>query len=517
MSAQTLIESGARVHVVDAGLRDERYNGLVPAKTFVELRTSDEQQHRYLLGEDFEGLPNAAAATGAQLTPPRSIMVAQAQRFLPLISETFSPLESLAFGGLGLGWGLGCCVFSAGELRAAGLDMRDMEDAYRIIARRIGLSGAHDDATPYTSAFLHDVQPAPPLSPLMASVRARYLRKRDVMRREGFALGRPALAMLTQPHGDRHGSALRELEFYDDPERSAWRPPITIDALRQHRRFSYEGSALVTRFDERDGGVDVTIFDVRTSQYRQVHARRLVIAAGALGTARIVLRSSQANGVRLPLLCNAYSYLPCIVASQLGGPAPARDLALAQLALFHDADATGSDVAMASLYSYRSLMLFRLLASVPLPVRDAVPILRFLQPALLIAGLHQPDSYAPGCYIERVAFDSPTGDGLRAAFHRPRDITQRHRRRERLFARALARIGARPVKTVQPIDGASIHYAGTLPYSDEARPFALARDGRLHGTASVYVADGSGFTFLPAKGLTLSLMANAHRVAAGMR
>ncbi len=41
----------------------------------------------------------------------------------------------------------------------------------------------------------------------------------------------------------------------------------------------------------------------------------------------------------------------------------------------------------------------------------------------------------------------------------------------------------------------------------------LAPDGRLHGTANVWVADGSGFRFLPAKGVTLTLMANAHRVA----
>jgi hypothetical protein len=35
----------------------------------------------------------------------------------------------------------------------------------------------------------------------------------------------------------------------------------------------------------------------------------------------------------------------------------------------------------------------------------------------------------------------------------------------------------------------------------------------LHGTRNVYVADGSGFKYLPAKGITFSLMANAHVTA----
>jgi choline dehydrogenase-like flavoprotein len=65
-------------------------------------------------------------------------------------------------------------------------------------------------------------------------------------------------------------------------------------------------------------------------------------------------------------------------------------------------------------------------------------------------------------------------------------------------------------------NGFSSHYAGTIPHSSEEREFTLAPDGRLHGTRSVYVADGSGFRFLPALGLSWTLMANAHRIARGL-
>ena len=58
-----------------------------------------------------------------------------------------------------------------------------------------------------------------------------------------------------------------------------------------------------------------------------------------------------------------------------------------------------------------------------------------------------------------------------------------------------------------------MHYAGTLPFSDDPQPFTLGTGGRLAGTRRVFVADGSGFRYLPANGLTLTLMANAHRIA----
>jgi hypothetical protein len=65
---------------------------------------------------------------------------------------------------------------------------------------------------------------------------------------------------------------------------------------------------------------------------------------------------------------------------------------------------------------------------------------------------------------------------------------------------------------VRPGPGSSIHYAGTFPMSAEPSELTTARDGLLAGTRRVHLADGSLLRRLPAKGLTLTLMANADRV-----
>ena len=518
MAAQTLAQRGASVLILDGGRRDTRYAGLIPPKAFVDIRREEEEQHRYFLGDRFESAAYREIAPGAQFTPPREFIVDGVDELLKVRSDSFAPVESLARGGLASGWGLHCGVYSDAELERASLPAADMHDAYQTVADRIGISGAAgDDARPYTYGDLQRIQPPLPLDPTAEHVAARYARNRALMNARGYHLGRPTLALLSQPKDGRNASALRDMDFYDDAERAAWRPAVTLGELAALPNVAYAGNVLMTRFEERDGWVDAVVRDIDGGEERRYGARRLVLACGALGTARVVLRSLPSDGVRLPLLCNAYTYMPCVVPHRVGRAMPERNNSLVQLALFHDADGTQRDIAVGTIFTYRSLMLFRLLRETPLNVRDARIFMQYLLSGLLIAGIDHPQAPSDG---KRLWLEpdpaSPTGDALAIAFELSAGERIAYDARERGFARTLRSLGAWPVKRIRPPLGSSIHYAGTLPFAANERDFTLGSNGRLRGTSNVFVADGSGFTFLPAKGLTLSLMANAHRIATGL-
>jgi len=514
MAAQTLLEGGATVTMLDVGRVDTTYRDLIPDADFVTIRAGDPGQHRYFLGDTFEGIPASTVSTGAQLTPPRAHVSELVARFLPVLSDTFRPQESLAYGGLGNAWGAGCCVYSDSELREAGLEPARMRPAYQTVADRIGISGAQDDATPYTSAGLTGLQPPPDLDETCSRLYRRYTAKRNGLRTRGVSIGRPALALLTKDQGERKAFAYRDMDFFSDRDRSVYRPWITVDALKSDPRFRLVDGVLVLRFEEQADAVEVFGLDVRTGE-RTIHrARRLVLASGALGTARIVLRSLGSAGHTLPVLCNPYSYIPCLQPGLVGTEVAPRKMSLAQLAIFHDPDGTNADVAMGSVYSYRSLMLFRILPQAPIDFVDARILMRYLMPAITIVGIHHPERPGPGRSLRLEAFaDSPTGDRLLADYSLSEAEVRRNADRERLMIRSLRSLGVWAIKRIQPGMGSSIHYAGTLPFATDGRPFSLDADGRLAGTGSVSVADGSGFRYLPAKGLTLSLMANAHLVA----
>lgn len=514
MAAQTLVEAGTSVLMLDGGQRDERYASLVPDEPFVRIRRSEDAQHRYFLGDSFEGVVPGPVGTGAQLTPPRQFITRGVAEFLPLVSDTFFPLESLALGGLGSGWGLGCNVFSDAELRKVGLTAAEMEPAYEVVAGRIGISGGDDDARPYTTAGLAGVMPPPPLDPGAAPLLRAYSRKRAGLREAGFRLGRPALALLTRDFGGRGPTALNDMDFYVDSNRAAWRPSIAIEALEGRAGFDYRGQLLVTRFTEEDGVTTVFGRDLGTLQEHAYRCRRLVLAAGTLGTARIVLRSLGGDGVRLPLLSNPYTYIASLAPAAVGKALPERKTSLCQLILLHDEGGRHDDVAQAGIFTYQSLLMYRLLREVPMGFVDARILMQYLLSGFLIVGIFHSEEYSEDkrLWLER---DSATiaGDCLHATYRLSAAETEKLLRRERAYARAIRQLGAWPLKRVSPGHGASIHYAGTLPFSDSEQPYRLAPSGRLYGTASVYVADGSGFRYLPGKGLTLSLMANAHRVA----
>jgi len=182
--------------------------------------------------------------------------------------------------------------------------------------------------------------------------------------------------------------------------------------------------------------------------------------------------------------------------------------------MFHDERGDNFDVGMAVLFSYRSLLLFKLMKETPLNFEDARIVMQYLQSAFIIAGIHHPEKPSPSKFVRlKPSAGSPTGDMLSGQYTLSDGELAANGARERKLKWALRTLGCQPLRTIHVPHGGSIHYAGTLPFDGSGRPFTLGRNGLLSGTRSVFVADGSGFRYLPAKGITFTLMANAHCVA----
>jgi hypothetical protein len=168
---------------------------------------------------------------------------------------------------------------------------------------------------------------------------------------------------------------------------------------------------------------------------------------------------------------------------------------------------------VAQFYSYRSLLLFRLAREIPLPTRLGLLMARLIVSSLVIVGVNHPDVPSPLRYLELRKRDGE--DVLHAHSARSPEERKTERRRERLVLKNLLALRCLPLKVLRLPAGASIHYAGTLPAGNRDEPLTCTPEGRIRGTRHVYAADGSSWNYLPAKGLTFTLMANARRVADG--
>jgi hypothetical protein len=510
-AAVAAVRRGLQVALMDVGHRDDRYESLIPDKPFSEIRQTDPQQQRYFLGESIEEQLRDQQEVGAQLTPPRRFIVRDAERHLVLQGSGFEPLQSLALGGLAAGWGAGCATYEDFELRRAGLPPPQMRRYYEEVAKDIGVSGAsEDDVSPHVTN-LENLQEPLEIDSNAESLLLAYVSKRQSLQERGFKLGRPPLAVLSHPLGERQANPYHDMDFYSDHRESVYRPRYTIRELQKESNFTYLSPLLVDRFEEAEGAT-IHALNLTTGQPTRIQGRRLLLAAGAINTARIVLRSLEQYDVRVPILCNSYTYLPALNLRMLGRSARDRRHSLVQLTGIFFPPEQPEEQVVVQFYSYRSLLLFRLVKEMPLPPALALALARLMVTSLFVVGVNHPDRPSAHRYLELrrrssseaqlIAHGDPTPEEARA-----------QRRRERQISRLLLSLRCVPLRLIRLVTGASIHYAGTLPFSDEEKPLTCSADGRIRGTRFVYAADGSPWRFLPAKGLTFSLMANARRVA----
>jgi len=515
MAAQTLLEQGKSVSMLDVGITQNADIIETPEKNFLELRKNDTEQYKYFIGEKHESLSNNNIKVGAQQTPSRIYMTAEADKTIPIISDNFAAMESLSLGGLGVGWGLGCYVYSDNELKKVGLDADKMKQAYNVIADRIRISGANSEFRSYTLGHLKNIHPPLKTDNNISILKDLYNKNKDKFDSKRIYFGEPSLALLSEDYAKRKKNSYNDMDFYTDYGNSAWRPNITFQELKKNKNFKYTNNILVISIENIDKYVKINYINLKNKTNGHIICKKLILACGALGTARIILRSMKHKIKRVPILCNPYYYMPCFNIKMLGKPLSYNKTSMAQAMMIYDTDGTQSDIISLALYTYRSLMTFRMLKEVPLGIKDSIKILKLLQSGFVIAGVHHPDSPSSNKYLElREHNKSITGDALYAHYEQNKEEKKKISKHEKTIKKYLKKISCYPIKKIASIAGNSIHYAGTLPFSENINEYGTTHPtGKLNAMKNIYIADGSGFRYLPAKGITLSLMANAHLTA----
>lgn len=510
-AAYPLVEAGYRVMMLDVGNEDETYAGSVPNADFTDLRHSDPAQHRYFLGERFEGVPVGAMGVGPQLTPPRQFILRDTASLTPVDSKGFLAMSSLALGGLASGWGAGAFQYSETDLQNFPISRADLAPHYARVAARIGVSGTNDDLLPFEGE-LPGMLPPLAIDRNAETILARYQKRRARLNASGVFIGKPRLAALSQPFRGRGPDSYHDMSFWSDADQSVWRPKYTLHELLQFPNFHYQRPVLVQSFQESEGMVSVLGKHPQTGAETRYQGKRLILAASTLGTTRIVLRSLHQHGVRVPLLCNPYTYYPMLNLNMLGQTPSAHTHSLAQLCVVYQPQQVGLHPLHGRVHSYRSLLNFKVIKMMPLAYREAIKIMQLLAPNLAILALDQADHPSPRKYCQLHPGVDARPDRLETVYDLEETLKQQQLAGERTVLRGFRALGCIPMKRVWPGYGISLHYGGTLPMQRDPQALTVNTQGLLHGSQGVYIADGAVFPYLPPKGMTFTIMAMANRV-----
>jgi choline dehydrogenase-like flavoprotein len=509
--AYPLCEEGLNVLMLDYGNTDEKYKSMVPSNDFMQIRKTNALQHRFFLGDDFEGILLGDIRVGSKLTPPRLHVLADAPELVPVESDTFVAHQSLAIGGLADAWGAGVLPFHIEDFSDMPISLADLEHHYRIVAARIGISCADDDL----KTIFKELDPAMP--PLDIDTNAetilnKYNKKKDQFNRQGFFMGRAPLAVCSQKYRGRGPHQYHDMDYWTDTDDSVYRPRYTLEELRKFPNFSYIKNRLVSSFKESGNTVEVTVTVRNGSRKERYQTRALVLCAGALGSARIAIRSLNKYDFRIPVLTNAYTYIPSINFNMLGKIPRDRRSSLAQLSVVFFCREKKKMPVLSNFFSYRSLLTFKLLKEAPLPQRECLRIMRLLMPYFSIITIFHRDYQTPEKYcILRKSLDNQP-DRMEIQYRLSDKEIEDIEYVEKRIKQFYRNLGCWPLKSIRRAPGSSIHYSGTLPMSKEERVLTCDTECRLHGTKAVYVADASVISPLPSIVPTFSVMANANRV-----
>ena len=506
-TASALALRGARVVVLDVGYT-------APGTPAIEgniyaVRRQREDLFGELIGERFEGLRNMSGRKiSLKLKSPyTSYVIRNWEQLFPLSSKNFEAVVSFAQGGLANAWGAGVYRYSERELSEFPFASSDLAPFYDELTEHIGVSGVNDDLAAY---FGLDSGLLPPLriSALAREILAAYERHKSHFHARGIAVGLPRLAVLTQTHNGRAAYSYDNLEFFKPYNPAIYNPVFTLDELIARGDVELRRGYLVTRFEERDSWVEVTARNLSLGQEEVFRARKLLLAAGTLSTTKIVLAARSDTLTRLPILDNPMCCIPLIRLRRIGAALEVNDSSLAQLNVVCE-DGLPPEPVQASVYGTTGPLRSDLLFEFPLAISANLTWARYMAPAMALMMLFYPGRRDPRNYIQlRPGGEIEVNYEWRTPGTAERRLISEFRRCGYLSSLSLCQY---------PPMGASLHYAGTLPMRQTPGEYETHSDGRLEGTRNVYIVDGACFSALPSKNLTFTIMANAMRIARGLR
>lgn len=514
--AQTLLERGERVEMLDVGY--ERPTAPLPDATIDALKDELPDPERYFLGDDGEAVVYPSPTAKPYGFPPSKAYVFAQPRTLQLRERGFSPLVSYARGGLAEAWTGGSYELRDEELEDFPFPSSALRPHYSTVAARIGVTACRDDIERFSP------RTAPYLEPLVmdahsAELHARYDARRDRLNADGFYLGRSRVAVLSRDLGARRACGELGRCLWGCPRGSLYAPSLTLAELLTQENFEYRAGVVVSRIVRAGDGraIGVEAMPIGGGSAVRVDAERVILAAGALATTRIYLQTLAADGrkaVHLPgLMDNRHVMVPFVNLRRIGSAVDTSSYQFHMLAMALDTGNWRSDV-HGQVSTLKAASIHPILHSLPFDLRTSLRVFRRLRAALGVANVWLSDSRraANVAFLQHAPGEAPRlvleyGDADHDI-----DATRVAVARTRRALRALGCVAPGGMVKVLP-RGSSVHYAGTLPMTAREDEHTTRSDGSVRGVPGLYVVDGAGFPWLPAKNLTFTLMANATRIA----
>jgi choline dehydrogenase-like flavoprotein len=505
-AAFALLKRGRKVTMLDGGvtLEPER-RSIVEAMSRLEpgARTPDQ------IAAIKEGMESGLDGIPLKRLYGSDFPYRDVDKFVRLEYNGADITMSLARAGLSNVWGSVVLPFTDQDIDDWPIKVADLEPYYRDVFSFMPLAGREDDLSGVLPLY------SDKLESLRLSRQAEFFlkdldRAKESLSRKGITFGCSRLAVEAVGRG-KHECDYCGLCLYGCPYDLIYSSAWTLDVLRQDPSFTYVPDVIVDRLSESADDVEIDARNRLTGEPLAFSGEKAFVGCGVISTTKLMLESLDAFDRPVVLKDSQYFLVPLLRLKGVSGVSKEQLHTLTQLCMeLHDAKISNRDIHI-SVYSYSDLF-----ESVVKNALGPLGRLDWLAQALLgrilVCGgyLHSDDS--PSIEMKLTKGDPPTMTMTAVDNPRMRTIVRSVIRKLIVCSWDFKGFPAFPVARVG-LPGRGYHAGGTFPMRHQPAEFESDSLGRPHGMRRVHMIDATGFPSIPATNITLTVMANACRVA----
>lgn len=414
----------------------------------------------------------------------------------PLQERNTSCAPSFAMGGLSSIWGAAIMPYDKKEISDWPVSYTELEPYYKKVLGFIPLSGEKDALN---KRFPLLIKPQPLETSAQAKQLLQHFKKnKKSLEDRGFLFGKSRLAV----HAKK--CVYCGLCMFGCPYQLIYSSEETLNVLLKNPLFTYKQGFQVTRIEEKNN--QVHIHTVHNGAKKRFTGEKVFVGCGPIPTAKIMLHSTKNK--RVEIKDSQYVLLPIMTFKNSSQVKKELLHTLAQLFIEVDLQKYGN--AHLQIYTYNELF------------EDGIQtrlgkLFFFIKPILgLILGRMM---------VIQGFLHSDMSHKIDLSLHKDKVLLQKRENSQtnkaiKVLLRKIAK-NARPLGFIplfplveKGLPGKGFHYGSSFPMKDKPKEwFETDVLGRPRGYKRLHIIDASVLPSIPGTTITLSIMANAYRIA----
>jgi choline dehydrogenase-like flavoprotein len=415
---------------------------------------------------------------------------------------------SFAKGGLSNGWGSSILPYRKEDIKDWPADTIDLAKHYDALSEFMPIASKIDD--------LHSLFPMQEIKkdtsvPLTAQAQ-RLLdnlnKNKKRLNQSGIYFGQARQAMSSK---DCRQCAMC---LYGCPYGVVYSTRNTLDQLILHSSVTYKKGYFVTKIKEHEDCVQIWAQDINNNNEQEFSASKVFVACGVIPSAKLMMNSLEYFNKPIYMKDSQHFFLPMIHTWRSKKNLDTEKMtSLVQLFVeLTDPDAVDK-TAHIQIYTFNDFYAKDIKKRLGFFSKPLKPLINLLSRHLIVAQGFLHSDYSSKIEVRLNKEHSIKNLKIQARTN-PKMICTLKAIKKRLSRLALG-VGLLPLLPLSRngTAGSSFHCGATFPM--KKNPIGLESDtlGRIAGLKRVYIIDASVLPSIPATTITLSVMANAHRIA----